>query len=343
MSVPLLTEAREIRRTNFGGDFRLHSVIYPIDYCTSGCTYCGLSTLLAKEGAHGVRGQMRPHTFDWLMDQLMDNGYHVHELVFGTVAEDQRRLTERVARWVERARAKDPDGFLIVNCDTLRPQDYVTLKNAGADAIWTFMEVMSPEIYRSKHRSGLKSDQDQRLEAPGRIRDAGLMVGNALLWGLALDWEAELERFIAWSHEVGGFDFVATPVQQPLTLPDGSVAPDYFDVAPPLSVDLELYLTICARLRVAFPTAHLVANTRLDPTFVYGEVSAVNDMCNGYVWTGAKSHPERDLAADGHVKSDSTQMDFYNPGADPTAIQQLCPPDITVRLDLPRNVTCASA
>ena len=337
MRIPLLTEAQEIRRANFGGEFRLHSVIYPIDYCTSGCTYCGLSALLAREGAHGVRGAMRPATFDWLMDQLVGNGYHVHELVFGTVAEDQKRLTDRVARWVERARRRDPDGFLIVNCDTLRQQDYPVLRAAGADAIWTFMEVMSPEIYRSKHRSGLKSDQEQRLEAPARIRDAGLMVGNALLWGLAPDWEEELARFVAWSRDVGGFDFVATPVQQPLTLPDGSAAPDYFDVAPPLTVDLELYLTICARLRIAFPTAHLVANTRLDPTFVYGQVSTVNDMCNGYVWTGARSHPEQELAVNGHVKSDSTQMDFYNPGADPVAIQRLCPPGITVTLDRSRD------
>ncbi|GAA2268199.1 hypothetical protein GCM10010145_48400 [Streptomyces ruber] len=329
-----LADARRVRRQHFGGDFRLHSVIYPIDYCTSGCTYCGLSTLLAREGAHGVRGAMRPATFDWLMRRLTDAGYHVHELVFGTVADDQARLTSRIARWVESARRHDPDGYLIVNCDTLRPQDYRVLRSAGADAVWTFMEVMSPDVYRAKHRSGLKADREQRLEAPLRMREAGLAVGNALLWGLTEDWQGELDQFVAWSGQVGGFDFVATPVQQRLTLSPGSAAPDYFDVTPPLTVDPELYLTICCELRLAFPTARLVANTRLDPTFVYGQVSAVNDMCNGYVWTGSRSHPERELAQDGHVRHDGTQMDFHNPGADPEAIQRLCPQDITVRLDL---------
>lgn len=333
MSTDALRQAEDIRRRNFGGDLTLHSVIYPIDYCTSGCTYCGLSTLLAKEGAHGVRGGMPPATFEWIMRSLEETGYRVHELVFGTVAEDQERLAARVARWVERARKLAPDSYLIVNCDTLQPSGYQRLKNAGADAIWTFMEAMSPDIYRQKHRSGLKADQAQRLEAPVRIRDAGLHVGNALLWGLCPDWEAELEQFVTWSREVGGFDFVATPVQQPLTLPPGTRAPDGFDVLPPLTVTPELYLEIIARLRQAFPDAHLVANTRLDPAFIYGRASRITDMSNGYVWTGSRSHPEKELAAPGHVRSDSTQMDFFNPGSRPEEIQHMCPDDITVSLD----------
>jgi biotin synthase-like enzyme len=268
------------------------------------------------------------------MNTLMETGYQVHELVFGTVSEDQERLADRVARWVERARAVDPSCYLIVNCDTLQPAGYRRLKSAGADAIWTFMETMSPENYRDKHRSGLKADQAQRFEAPGRIRDAGMAVGNALLWGLSLDWEDEFGRFVEWSREVGGFDFVATPVQQRLTLPDDAVAPPGFDVTPPLTVTEELYLEICARLRIAFPDSHLVANTRLNPQFVYGQVARITDMSNGYVWTGSRSHPQRELALAGHVQSDSTQMDFYNPGADPASIQALCPPGITVGLGL---------
>ncbi|SCL30779.1 hypothetical protein [Micromonospora inyonensis] len=327
-----IEQARRIRTKNFGNALRLHSVIYPIDFCTSGCTYCGLSTLLAKEGAHGVRGAMRPATFDWLIRELADAGYQIHELVFGTVAEDQDLLTKRIVRWVERARAAHPESYLIVNCDTLHQDGYHRLKDAGADAIWTFMEVMSPDIYSQKHRSGLKADQAQRLQAPQRIRNAGLAVGNALLWGLVPDWKAELEQFVAWSKEVGGFDFVATPVQQTITLPQGTSAPEGFDIDPPLTISLDLYLEICAHLRLAFPDAHLVANTRLDPDFVYGKVSEITDMCNGYVWTGARSHPAEQLVSIGHIKSDTTQMNFHNPGADATAIQQICPPGVTVDL-----------
>jgi hypothetical protein len=330
-----IQEAEDIRLRNFGGDLTLHSVIYPIDYCTSGCTYCGLSTLLAEQGAHGVRGGMPPATFAWLMRSLEETGYRVHELVFGTVAEDQELLATRIARWVERARALAPDSYLIINCDTLQPAGYRRLKEAGADAIWTFMEVMSPDIYQRKHRSGLKADQAQRLEAPVRIRDAGLDVGNALLWGLCPDWAAELEQFVDWAQQVGGFDFVATPVQQRLTLPEGTQGPTGFDVLPPLRVTQELYLEIIGRLRHAFPTSRLVANTRLDPAFVYGRAARITDMSNGYVWTGSRSHPEKELAAAGHVSSDSTQMDFFNPGASPEEIQRMCPEGITVRLDLP--------
>jgi biotin synthase-like enzyme len=332
MTSSTIEQACHIRTKNFGDALRLHSVIYPIDFCTSGCTYCGLSTLLAREGAHGVRGAMRPAAFDWLIHELADVGYQVHELVFGTVAEDQKLLTKRVVRWVERARAAHPDSYLIVNCDTLHQDGYYRLKDAGADAIWTFMEVMSPDIYSQKHRSGLKADQQQRLEAPQRIRNAGMAVGNALLWGLAPDWKAEFDRFVAWSKEVGGFDFVATPVQQTITLPEGTSAPEGFDINPPLTISLDLYLEICAHLRLAFPDAHLVANTRLDPNFVYGQVSKITDMCNGYVWTGARSHPTQQLVSIGHVKSDTTQMNFYNPGADPATIQQVCPPGVTVDL-----------
>jgi len=342
MNATTTQDAEAIRTRNFGSDLVLHSVIYPIDYCTSGCTYCGLSTLLAKEGAHGVRGGMPPATFDWLMRHLADDGYRVHELVFGTVAEDQERLAARVARWVQRARALDPSSYLIVNCDTLQPAGYRRLKDAGADAVWTFMEAMSPEIYRSKHRSGLKADQAQRMLAPGRIRDAGLHVGNALLWGLCPDWEAELEQLVSWSHDVGGFDFVATPVQQRITLSDGTTAPADFDVVPSLTVTKELYLEICGRLRMAFPTSHLVANTRMDPVFVYGQAARITDMSNGYVWTGARSHPDKELAVAGHVRSDSTQMDFFNPGSSPADIQRLCPDDITVRLDLDSSTRLAA-
>lgn len=332
MTSSTIEQARHIRTRNFGDTLCLHSVIYPIDYCTSGCTYCGLSTLLAQEGAHGVRGAMPPATFDWLIHELADAGYQVHELVFGTVAEDQDLLTKRIVRWVERARAAHPESYLIVNCDTLHQDGYHRLKDAGADAIWTFMEVMSPDIYAQKHRSGLKADQAQRLEAPQRIREAGMAVGNALLWGLVPDWKAEFDQFVSWSKEVGGFDFVATPVQQTITLPEGTSPPKGFDINPPLTVSLDLYLEICAHLRLAFPDAHLVANTRLDPGFVYGQVSEITDMCNGYVWTGARSHPTQQLVSIGHVKSDTTQMNFYNPGADPAAIQEICPPGVTIDL-----------
>jgi biotin synthase-like enzyme len=331
-----IATAEDVRRANHGDRFRLHSVIYPIDYCTSGCTYCGLSTLLAKEKAHGVRGGMPPETFKFVLEQLVAAGYGIHELVFGTVALDQEKLAERIARWVDRARAVDPDGYIIVNCDTLQPAGYRRLRDCGVDAIWTFMEVMSPEIYRQKHTSGLKSDQEQRFEAPLRIRDAGMAVGNALLWGLAEDWQQELGLFTDWAAQVGGFDFVATPVQQSLTLPAGTKAPSYFDVDPPLRIGTDLYQEIVANLRMAFPTAHLVGNTRLDPKFVYGEVSRIADMCNGYVWTGARSHPRAELAAAGHVRSESTQMDFHNPGISPEGIRKLCPDSIDVSLNLPR-------
>ena len=105
-------------------------------------------------------------------------------------------------------------------------------------------------------------------------------------------------------------------------------------MSPPLVVTEELYLEICSRLRLAFPDAHLVANTRLDPEFVYGQACRVTDMSNGYVWTGSRSHPQEGLASEGHVQSDSTQMDFFNPGADPARIQTMCPPEIIVKLSL---------
>lgn len=328
----LLLDAQELRREKFQNTLRLHSVIYPLDFCTSGCTYCGLSTLL--KNAHDVRGGMPPETFNRLLTELVDLGYRTHELVFGTVAEDQDRLATRIARWVERTRAIDPTGYVIVNCDTLQPAGYRRLKDAGTDAIWTFMEVMTPEIYASKHRSGLKADREQRMEAPLRMRDAGLAVGNALLWGLARDWRAEFDQFVEWSRQVGGFNFVATPVQQTLTLLEGAQAPAGFDVSPPLIITANIYLEICVNLRLAFPDAYLVANTRLDPNFVYGEVSKVTDTCNGYVWCGAPSHPKDGLAKSGHVQTASNQMDFFNPGARPEDIQKMCPPEITLQMEL---------
>jgi 2-iminoacetate synthase len=331
LSSQIVRQAEEVRRRNFGDQLCLHSVIYPIDYCTSGCTYCGLSSLLAAKGAHGSRGAMRPKTFSWLMENLVGLGYHVHELVFGTVVEDQEKLADLVARWVEQARELDPAAYIIVNCDTLKPAGYRRLKSAGADAVWTFIETMSPENYRRRHRFGLKADRAQRMEAPGRMRDADLDVGNALLWGLSLDWQEEFDRFVEWSAAVGGFDFVATPVQQPLTLPKGTTAPVDFDVEPPMHVSEELYLEICAHLRLAFPNAHLVANTRLDPRFVYGKAARITDMSNGYVWTGSVSHPKEQLAEQGRVQSESTQMDFFNPGADLPTIQSMCAEDISVK------------
>ncbi|HLL65624.1 MAG TPA: radical SAM protein [Micromonosporaceae bacterium] len=337
MTSPTIDHAQELRSKNFGSQLGLHSVIYPIDYCTSACTYCGLSTLLADSGAHGVRGAMPPETFDLVVGRLRDTGYKVHELVFGTVSTDQERLSHRVAKWCERAKRVDPDSYVIVNCDTLKPAGYRRLRDAGANAIWTFMEVMTPELYRDKHRGGLKSDQAERLEAPGRIRDAGMAVGNALLWGLVPDWEAELERFVAWSAAVGGFDFVATPVLQEVTLPVGVPAPEGFDAVPPLGVSQDLYLEICARLRIAFPDSHLVANTRLEPGFVYGKASTITDMSNGYVWTGSRSHPKAELASAGHVRSASTQMNFFNPGETREQVQSMCPPHITATFDLPRS------
>ncbi|UWP86502.1 radical SAM protein [Dactylosporangium fulvum] len=331
-----MQEAANIRRQFHGNSLELHSVIYPIDYCTSGCTYCGLSAIIPK-GAHTVRGAMPPADFAWLMGELQRQGYGVHELVFGTVSEDQGRLASRVARWVERARALAPDAYLIVNCDTLREDGYRTLKSAGADAVWTFMEVMTPQLYSDKHRYGLKSDQPQRKEAPQRARAAGLAVGNALLWGLVTDWRAELEQFVVWAHEVGGFDFVATPVHRTVTVTPGSVVSPLMELTPPLNVDEPLYLEIIARLRIAFAEAHLVGNTRLDPGFVYGHASEIVDMCNGYVYAGSREHPSEGLAGAGHIATNGVQMDFFNPGAKLGDIQWLCPPTIRVGSSLPRT------
>jgi hypothetical protein len=65
-------------------------------------------------------------------------------------------------------------------------------------------------------------------------------------------------------------------------------------------------------------------------------------MSNGYVWTGSRSHPDKELAGAGRVRSDSTQMDFFNPGASPAEIQRMCPDDITVRLDLDSSARLAA-
>ena len=327
-----IEEAQYARTTHHGRNLTLHSVIYPIDFCTSGCTYCGLSTLLSRD-EHDVGGGMPPENFEWLLRELDSVGYEVHELVFGTVAEDQTRLAQRIARWVERAHAIVPAAYIIVNCDTLLPSGYELLKAAGADAIWTFMEVMSPELYAGKHLSGLKSDQLKRLEAPRMMRDAGLDVGNALLWGLVSDWRPELDQFLEYSDRVGGFDFVATPVHQEVTLKAGSTVPADFEPTPARVITPDDYLEIISELRLAFPNAHLVGNTRLDPTFIYSNASKIFDMCNGYVWSGSRSHPMHSFAKTGHIKSFGTQMNFFNPGVSKDELQELCGDHVDVHLD----------
>ncbi|WGM18771.1 radical SAM protein [Paenarthrobacter sp. OM7] len=335
----MIETAQSVRSANHANLLHLHSVVYPIDFCTSSCTYCGLSQLLAKEGAHGVRGGMPPETFNSLIGDLRNQGYRTHELVFGTVAEDQRKLADRIARWVERTRLVDEDCYIIVNCDTLQPGGYEVLRSAGANAIWTFMEAMDPVLYASKHKGGIKADQRQRFEAPERIRAAGLDVGNALLWGLTPEWERELELFVEWSRTVGGFDFVATPVLQDVTLSESARVPENFDVTPPFRVGPELYLEIISRLRLAFPESHLVGNTRLHPEFIYGQAAKIVNMCNGYVWTGSRSHTKTGLMPKGHFATDSIQMDFYNPGTSLTEIQELCAPGIVAELDTPSILT----
>lgn len=117
--------------------------------------------MLLKD-AHDVRGGMPPEIFTRLMTELVELGHRVHELVFGTVAEDQALLATRIARWVKRTRAIDPTGYLIINCDTLQPVGYRRLKDACADAIWTFMEVMTPDASATRAVAPLMGSRSPR-------------------------------------------------------------------------------------------------------------------------------------------------------------------------------------
>jgi 2-iminoacetate synthase len=77
-------------------------------------------------------------------------------------------------------------GRIHLNLGSLSVDQYSRLRQAGAMGYHLYQETYDPEAYLRTHRSGGKRELTARLEAPGRVAEAGFKyLGMGVLLGLA--------------------------------------------------------------------------------------------------------------------------------------------------------------
>lgn len=244
----MASRAQQITRQRFGRTILLYAPLYLSNECLNSCLYCGFNadnelrrkTLTLEEVERETR-------------YLHTQGFR-HLLLLTGEAPDIADVDylERVVNIV-----KPYCGSISIEVFPMSTDDYGRMVSAGVDGLTLYQETYDPDLYRSLHPYGPKSDYAYRLQAPERAGEAGMRrIGIGSLLGLGnpltdVFYSGLHARFLMKR-------FWKTLVT--LSFPRLRPAPGGFTPQHKVS-DRQLTQFICA-LRLLLPDAGLVLSTR---------------------------------------------------------------------------------
>lgn len=165
--------------------------MYLSNYCVNSCGYCGFS--------RDHKYQCKRLTVDQALrdaDTIASEGFRDILLVSG---EDAEFITvDYLAELACKLRSKFSS--ISVEIYQMDREQYAELFKAGIEGVTIYQETYSRDTYAFYHKSGPKSDYDQRISVPDSIAMAGMReIGLGALLGLA-DWRIETLALSAHAH-----------------------------------------------------------------------------------------------------------------------------------------------
>jgi 2-iminoacetate synthase len=240
--------SRALTLQNFGRTMRLFAPLYLSNECINNCSYCGFSRdnpiLRVTLTADQVTAEARHLAQQGFRQVLLVAGEHPKFVNKNYLADCVRVLTADFSS-------------IAIEVGPMVTDDYVSVVDAGAEALVVYQETYNRAVYSEMHTAGPKRDFNFRLDCVERGYDAGFRrLGIGVLFGLSR-WQEEAVALAAhldylfkrcWQSQIS----VSLPRLRPAA---GGFRP-LFSIA-----DRELAQLVCA-LRITFPQLGIVLSTR---------------------------------------------------------------------------------
>lgn len=185
--------ARSIKQEIYGDRIVLFAPLYIGNKCTNNCLYCGFR-------ASNTNQQRITLATDEIIANtkaLEDEGHKRLILVFGEHPDYDADYIAETVRTVYKVRNKNGKIRRVnINAAPLSIDGFKKVKEAGIGTYQIFQETYHKEAYAQYHKSGKKSDYNNRLISLDKAQEAGLNdVGIGALFGL-FDWRFEVMALI---------------------------------------------------------------------------------------------------------------------------------------------------
>jgi 2-iminoacetate synthase len=174
--------SRALTLRNFGRTMRLFAPLYLSNECINNCRYCGFSRdnpiLRVTLTADQVMAEARHLAHQGFRQVLLVAGEHPKFVDKNYLADCIRALTTDFSS-------------IAIEVGPMITADYVSVVDAGAEALVVYQETYNRAVYSEMHTAGPKRDFNFRLNCVERGYEAGFRrLGIGVLFGLSR-WQEE--------------------------------------------------------------------------------------------------------------------------------------------------------
>jgi 2-iminoacetate synthase len=191
--------ARQLKERVYGNRIVLFAPLYVGSMCTNDCQYCGFRT--SNKAAQ--RTTLEKNQLIQEVEALEDNGQKRLILVFGEHPKYNPEFIAEAARTVYSVKKGNGEIRRVnINAAPLDIEGFKIVAKAAIGTYQVFQETYHPEMYKTYHRSGKKTNYEYRLTALDRAQEAGLDdVGIGALFGL-YDWRFEVLSLVRHTNHL---------------------------------------------------------------------------------------------------------------------------------------------
>tara|TARA_B100001057_G_scaffold257913_1_gene258091 strand:+ start:808 stop:1944 length:1137 start_codon:yes stop_codon:yes gene_type:complete len=268
----IVSESTRVTRKNFGKTMRLFAPLYLSNECVNNCTYCGFS-----RDNPILRVTLT-------VDQVLSEAKHLHSQGFRSillVAGEHPKFVS--SGYIEECifAIKDLFPSIALEIAPMKEPEYISLVNAGCEALVVYQETYNRKSYKNLHTSGPKKNFNWRLECPERAYNAGFRrIGIGALFGLS-EWKKEA---LSLAAHLDYLQRVCWKANYTVSFPRIRPAAGQFNPEHSLN-DRDFVQLVCA-FRICFPDVGIVLSTREKEIFR-------NNLVNiGITMISAGSHTE---------------------------------------------------
>ena len=249
--------AREIKKKFYGNRIVMFAPLYLSNYCVNGCVYCPYH----RQNGHIPRKKLTQEEVRNEVIALQDMG---HKRLAIEAGEDPvNNPIEYILECIDTIYSiKHKNGAIRrvnVNIAATTVENYRRLKEAGIGTYILFQETYHKESYEKLHPTGPKHNYAYHTEAMDRAMEGGIDdVGLGVLYGLEL-YRYEFAGLLMHAEHLEAVHGVGPhTISVPRIKRADDIDPSAFDNG----ISDEIFLKLCALIRVAVPYTGMIISTR---------------------------------------------------------------------------------
>ena len=249
--------AEQIKKDFYGNRIVMFAPLYLSNYCVNGCVYCPYHL----KNKHIARKKLTQEEVVREVTALQDMG---HKRLAIEAGEDPvNNPIEYILECIDTIYSiKHKNGAIRrvnVNIAATTVENYRRLKEAGIGTYILFQETYHKESYEKLHPTGPKHNYAYHTEAMDRAMEGGIDdVGLGVLYGLEL-YRYEFAGLLMHAEHLEAVHGVGPhTISVPRIKRADDIDPSAFDNG----ISDEIFLKLCALIRVAVPYTGMIISTR---------------------------------------------------------------------------------